>query len=494
MKVIKFIEREFVAVDDWVPEPEDKIFRHTKDFIIVPISKYYNVDDVIDYFNISKKRCYNDHKMREHITRYINYFLKFYDTNHELYYIYANLKYLMSLDEYDKKAFFYDIKKYVFSLSMRIKINAMNRDNYSLSLKYKNKKDPALQYTNKHGYLMMEMSLMMNLIIPLLTHFIYVKKINDTNKFLLEAFDIIISQFNMDLYSKLYETSLTNINKDRDNNPIWSKQDIRGINTTTHAMDSVENIILQIMPKYEYSQNIIVFNYQAIKNNIGYRVTTSGYEYTFVPLYSSKRDEDMNSEFDKFENYLAKADESLYLQNKVNCQETMKQITQHFGPFDQDEINFYMKQLTQDGKTVINQFQKDLIFNLFYKYFGDVVSIKAINKEDYVKLMITAKKILLSHNMIILPYIISGKVNRLPQRKNINKKELNKIQNSPFFKHILAKYNNPKIEKYIFSLIATILVADFQIIDYSDPELNGKHIEMIPDIVCEEILMYILLI
>ena len=39
----------------------------------------------------------------------------------------------------------------------------------------------------------------------------------------------------------------------------------------------------------------------------------------------------------------------------------MKQITQHFGPFDQDEINFYMKQLTQDGKTVINEFQKDLI-------------------------------------------------------------------------------------------------------------------------------------
>jgi len=309
MKIIKFVEREFVTVDDWVPEPEDKIFRHTKDFVILPVSKYYNIDnDALDYFNISKKRCYNEYKMREHITHYINYFLKFYDTQQELFYIYSNLKYLISLDEYDKKAFFYDLDKYVFSLSMKIKINQMNRDNYSLSLKYKNKKDPCLQYTNKHGYIMMEMSLMMNLIIPLLTHFIYTKKINDSNKFLLEAFDLIISKFGMDLYSKLYETSLTNINKNKDKNPIWNKQDIRGINTTTHAIDSVENIILQIMPKYEYCQNIIVFNYQAIKNNIGYRVTTSGYEFTFIPLSSSKRDEDMNSEFDKFESYLTKAD------------------------------------------------------------------------------------------------------------------------------------------------------------------------------------------
>jgi len=170
----------------------------------------------------------------------------------------------------------------------------------------------------------------------------------------------------------------------------------------------------------------------------------------------------------------------------------MNKITNHFGPFDQKEIDFYMGQLTQDGKTIINDFQKNLIFNLFYKYFGDSVSIKAINKEDYVKLMITAKRILSSNNMVILPYIVSGRVNRLPQRKNINKKELNKIQSSPYFDYITKKYNNPKIEKYIFSVIATILVSDFQIIDYYDKELNGKHIEMIPDIVCEEILMYIM--
>ena len=53
----------------------------------------------------------------------------------------------------------------------------------------------------------------------------------------------------------------------------------------------------------------------------------------------------------------------------------MRSIEMIYGPFDQEEVDFYIKSLSQDGKAVINGFQKDLIFNLFYKYFGDPVSI-----------------------------------------------------------------------------------------------------------------------
>jgi c-di-AMP phosphodiesterase-like protein len=168
----------------------------------------------------------------------------------------------------------------------------MNRDNYSLNLKYRNKKDPSLQYTNKHGSIMMKMSLMMNIIIPLLTHFIAVKKIQNCNGFLLEVFDYVLHMFDIDLYNKLYETSLTNISKNKQRHPIWNKQDIRGINVTTHTLASINNIILNIMPKYEYNKNIINFNYQSIKYNIQFQVTDIGYEYNFIPLSSSKRDED----------------------------------------------------------------------------------------------------------------------------------------------------------------------------------------------------------
>ena len=99
------------------------------------------------------------------------------------------------------------------------------------------------------------------------------------------------------------------------------------------------------------------------------------YEYSFVSLSSSRRDEDLNSEFDKFESFLLKADESLLLQNQVASDDAMNQIKMMYGPFDQDEIQFYKHRLSSGGKCTVNSFQRDLVFNLFFKYFGDRVYV-----------------------------------------------------------------------------------------------------------------------
>ena len=164
----------------------------------------------------------------------------------------------------------------------------------------------------------------------------------------------------------------------------------------------------------------------------------------------------------------------------------MKMIELAFGPFSEDEINFYINKLSKDGTFTINSFQEDLVFNLYYKYFGDTVSIKAINQKDYIKLIIAAKKLLESNGLIIMPYILSSKVKRLITRKSVNKKELSKL--------VLDKYKNPKIENQILSMIAGILSSEFEIIDFYDDELDGKTIETNIDLLLEEVLMYILLI
>ena len=176
----------------------------------------------------------------------------------------------------------------------------------------------------------------------------------------------------------------------------------------------------------------------------------------------------------------------------------MKTIENLYGPFDQDEIDFYMNALYSPiTDSIINNFQKALVFNLFYKYFGDPTSINAINKEDYVKLLISAKRILQANNMVILPYIISSKVERLVTRNNVNKKEFTKLELSPYYTAIQEKYKNDKIIRYVLYLIATILCSEFRIIEYhDDPEqpINGLLVANIPDIICEEILMYVSLI
>ncbi len=173
----------------------------------------------------------------------------------------------------------------------------------------------------------------------------------------------------------------------------------------------------------------------------------------------------------------------------------MNRISVLFGPFNEDEIQYYINRLEDNGSdTIINGFQKNLIFNLFYKYFGDPVSINSINKIDYVKLMMAASKELLINNMKVLPYIISSRVKRLQGKKTISKREMARLEASPTFQQIRQKYKSEKIEKQILSIIATILSSEFVIIDYYDEDLDGKEIECPPDVIVEEVCMYINLI
>lgn len=499
---IKQIEKQpFIPVDDWIETEEDKIFKHTKGAIILPVSRFFGVEDImLDYFLVRSKRSYNSPPLREHLCHYLNYFLKFYDVDHQLLLTYYNIKYLIDYDpSYNREAFTYDINKYILNGPNLYHVWRMNNDNYNLNLNASNvTKNESQKYSDTHGKIFMEISILYNMIIPLLCHFIDVRKIRNIKDFLLYYIDIILSKYNdqVDIYNKLYETASSNIDRNKNSHPtLWNMQNIRAKNVTTHSLDSVTNILLQLLPKYEYSQNMVIFNYTSIATNLRYQITDIGYEYSFVGLSSSKRDGDgTTSEFDKFENHLTKADESLYIMNKVACEGTMRDIEKMYGPFSEKEIEFYKKELTKDGKSIINPFQMSLIFNLFYRYFGDPLSIKAINSDDYVKLMIAGKKILEANKMVILPYILSSRINRLVTRKNINKRELQKLENSPYYHILKRKYKNEKIEKQILNMIAIVLSSEFVIIDPDNSQINGQTMDIITDILIEDLLLYINLI
>lgn len=342
---------------------------------------------------------------------------------------------------------------------------------------------------------MMKLSVIMNCMIPLMCHFMYARGITNSTEFLLSIYDILIDLYDVDIYSKLFETAISNVLRTaKRNQAIWNMQDIRGINTSIHSLQSVQNVLINIMPKYRYDGNLVHLNYKSILRNTGFQVLDIEYEFSFVSLSSSRRDEDMNSEFDKFESFLQKTDESLLVQTQVACEDAMNQIRMMYGPFDQEEIEFYKARLSEGTKFTINSFQKDLVFNLFFKFFGDTNSINAINIDDYVTMIIAARRILEASGMLMLPYIISSKVIRLASRKNVNKKELTKLQLSPLWDKIKDKYRNDKIEKQILSIIAAILSSEFEIVDPEDPDLDGQRISVIPELICEEILMYISLI
>ena len=513
-------------IDVWKPLPEDMIFNHIRGAIIAPIHKFFGMSDnnaannMIDYFYVTSKRCYNsDTKIkngeesigfRDHCTTYMNYFEKYYDKELQLLGLYARIKYFIDCEKrYTLDMFMSDLYRDFVNPNatqtaayLNSCLDKMNIEQYNLELDYKNSKNPVLEYSNYHAKILMKVSVMQNMMIPLLTHFITKKKINqeDIKVVLLRAFDMLFDMcekmYHVNLASKIFETTTSNVVKSISNNAtLWDMQTIRARNATTHSMETLENIIMQIIPKYTYNKNIIHFNYNAINRDIKFRVTDVPYEYGFVVLSSSIRDEDNNSECDKFEVHAPKINEAIMIQTVVNCKTTMERIELKYGPFEEEEILWYYNQLLRDGKFIINSLQRVLVTYLFAKEFDDPQSAKIVNVRQYIILIIAAKRLLQSYNMFQLPYMIGGRVNRVVTRKNINKKELQKIESSKYYPLIHAKYNNEKIEQeVILTLIAQILSSEFQTIDYYNKENNGIQINIIPDVVSDEICRFVILI
>ena len=513
----------FISVDEWVPGPDEPlVFGHTNGAIITQISHLYGIDDpnsLMNYFIISPKRCYNSQTkvnkkgnlvigFREHNTQYLNYFENFYDRDKHLYYIYANLKYHIDYVEfYNESNFVNDLLRYIIDFRrspiLHYAITRMNEDNYWIELSYKNNKNPCLEYTDFHARILMEISLIQNMVIPLVSHFAYSRRY-DSDKvkaILLLVFDKIFTmtqeKYNVNMRAKLLETTITNVQKNKTNNEVlWGMQDIRGRNPSIHSMYTVEDIIIQIIPKYTYSKNIICFNYDAIMQDIKYKVTDVPYEYALITVSSSNRDDDNNSESDKFEAHMSKQDEALMNQIDVNYMTTMRDIIQEYGPFTTEEIEFYRRELTSEGKPLKNEFQNNLISYLFMEKFSDTQAVRSINNMDYVILMIAAKRKLLQAGLVLLPFIIGGKINRFVTRKTVNKKILQRMQSSDNYQKVEEKYRNEKIqEQSLFKIVAQILSSEFKNIDFFNPDLNGLTIQCNPpELICEEVLLYALMI
>ena len=196
----------------------------------------------------------------------------------------------------------------------------------------------------------------------------------------------------------------------------------------------------------------------------------------------------------KYEASILKTSEALAIQNQINCEETMNTIRSQYGPFDPNEVAFQRNRLKNSEGSFINGFQKQLIYNIFYKYFGDVEAIKSIQPAtDYIEMMLAAKKILLANHMIIMPYVISSKVEKLVPRKSINKKEERELLQSPYYPLLLEKYKSDKIMNNILGTLATVISSSFRIIDYHNPMIDGKKIDTIPSIVMEELQLMTLL-
>ena len=495
-------------VDRWVPNPEDIIFRGLRGKqIMAPLAKILTNDDedmlMFDSFILSVKKCYSSEEKVDHFTQYLNYFEKYYDPDHELLAIYARMKFMIDTDDaglYTKQQFMADIKRDILFSTFARKVKAMNEDNFIIHIKRNKKDGNVLQYSNRHLSALMEIGLFQIILIPLLTHYAYMKKIQNIDAYLMEFYEILIIDMHpdIDILTKLSETANSRIIQDMSKNSgSWDKQYIRSKNKFTYNIEIVWAIISQIIPKAIYEMNILNLIYVSIKGNITNKIIRAKYEYSFNQLSSDRNegdDDDDNSEFDKFESHLSKKNEALLMHNQVNFHSTMKQIEERFGPFSKEEIEYYKVELSKGRKSPIVPHQKILVCYLFYKWFGDPSALGSIDLTSYIKLIIAAKRILAANNLHTMEAILSGKFVKVIKRVNMNKKELQKITSSSTYEAVSAIYHNEKITNLLIAMLATIVSSKFQIIDFENKENTGLPFVPQQELLNEEFLIYASLI
>lgn len=495
-------------VDRWVPNPEDIIFRGLRGKqIMAPLAKILTNDDedmlMFDSFILSVKKCYSSEEKVDHFTQYLNYFEKYYDPDHELLAIYARMKFMIDTDDaglYTKQQFMADIKRDILFSTFARKVKAMNEDNFIIHIKRNKKDGNVLQYSNRHLSALMEIGLFQIILIPLLTHYAYMKKIQNIDAYLMEFYEILIIDMHpdIDILTKLSETVNSRIIQDMSKNSgSWDKQYIRSKNKFTYNIEIVWAIISQIIPKAIYEMNILNLIYVSIKGNITNKIIRAKYEYSFNQLSSDRNegdDDDDNSEFDKFESHLSKKNEALLMHNQVNFHSTMKQIEERFGPFSKEEIEYYKVELSKGRKSPIVPHQKILVCYLFYKWFGDPSALGSIDLTSYIKLIIAAKRILAANNLHTMEAILSGKFVKVIKRVNMNKKELQKITSSSTYEAVAAIYHNEKITNLLIAMLATIVSSKFQIIDFENKENTGLPFVPQQELLNEEFLIYASLI
>lgn len=495
-------------VDRWVPNSEDIIFRGLRGKqIMAPLAKILTNDDedmlMFDSFILSVKKCYSSEEKVDHFTQYLNYFEKYYDTDHELLAIYARMKFMIDTDDaglYTKQQFMADIKRDILFSTFARKVKAMNEDNFIIHIKRNKKDGNVLQYSNRHLSALMEIGLFQIILIPLLTHYAYMKKIQNIDAYLMEFYEILIIDMHpdIDILTKLSETANSRIIQDMSKNSgSWDKQYIRSKNKFTYNIEIVWAIISQIIPKAIYEMNILNLIYVSIKGNITNKIIRAKYEYSFNQLSSDRNegdDDDDNSEFDKFESHLSKKNEALLMHNQVNFHSTMKQIEERFGPFSKEEIEYYKVELSKGRKSPIVPHQKILVCYLFYKWFGDPSALGSIDLTSYIKLIIAAKRILAANNLHTMEAILSGKFVKVIKRVNMNKKELQKITSSSTYEAVAAIYHNEKITNLLIAMLATIVSSKFQIIDFENKENTGLPFVPQQELLNEEFLIYASLI
>lgn len=516
-------------INTWRPGKTTTLVDRDLKMFIVNFDKIYKIPKLKTYnkFAISKTSYENQLDI---ITRYINFFLHFYDTEQELVNAYLKLKYTIdeedSYGKDDMEAFIDLIYDIMFTPTMVEKIKRMVEENYLDDIEsgsddkkryYKaNEKKhlESLEFTNKHIKILLSISFGMKIMCPVMFHFCHLNdiKIDKNNLVIYTFYKRLFDLFNEDcnMYNKLYVYVKTKVLESNSNNaPIFEQREIFGVDLYTVISQFTKVVLIsENMVKYKfnerwnpklkkYDESIVGFNKTILKFQINYFLKEQ-YEKTPTEVTLTKNGDGLSG-IDKMAMNLDKFDEGTIVLADLNIVMTMARIKSKLDfAIDKEEVDYYMQHLR------LSPMQTEYVYAFFANYFGTYRDMLLLPRRQYIELALIMKKILLFdlgydiHDKDIkaaaLPYILTGNLeDRIVNRMIRNAKFLDKLETSPKYKKLMNEdyrmlVQIPGKEDLIKSRLSTLINTKFSYVTYENQEMTGEEIEYDEEMVADELL------
>ena len=442
--------------------------------------------ETLNSFVLKRKQAY--YKNTDCHVPYANYFIEFYDPDDE--FVLAILKIKAMIDrkeEYCADLFRRDIYRLIITDSMVDKIKKMVRDNYTFNItKKKNKRSSnnTIVYEMVHAHILMDISMAIKLLIPVISHFEYMNKIKDINGFTLSCieplYDIMAGDIN--IKGKLYESiHKLVLSTSRNHRGHWEREEIAGINFESKTNDILDKIMHDIMYKYVFNDNMITFNTKTTKYDLGWSMR--GNDFRRFKQLQNIEDEDGLSDIDKLEMIKAKFDEGRLVTSRVNMRQTLTELKMITG-LDKlseevwdDMVTYY------EDNIVINVTQRDLVKQFFGQYFKNIEDLD-IPRREYMMLIIILKRMLTNMGFAMFQHMLTSNMVQGPNKK-LPKKKIVKILESQKYQSLFEKYEQVSylLDKHdiYFSYLTIFTNSDYYLVDYDYKDLVGKKLKIPPD-------------
>lgn len=266
-------KRKKSPINMWKPKAEELIAESDGKLFIFNFDKLFDKPNLKMYNKFFIKKGSYENQL-EVITRYINFFMKFYDEDNELGMVYFKLKYALDkekrFDENNMYVLINLIYEIMFTDTMQEKINKMVEDNYlddiennegrTKYIKKENKHLESLEFTNKHIKILLRISFGMKIMSPVLLHYVAINviKLDKDSPIIHQFYERLFEIFSEDvnIYNKLFVYVKAKVLESKSHNErIYEQRDILGVDVYTVIHLFIKKVLIsENMVKYKFNE------------------------------------------------------------------------------------------------------------------------------------------------------------------------------------------------------------------------------------------------